>query len=185
MQSSKVLIFLTFPLINDMNLSFCLLLQILISAYQLLHVTQLGHFEDCWLCVPLELTQLLLTASPVTLPNNLTFPFTNCHDLGVAITSYLFSLTLAGTEDCFKISSGTGSIEKVGSLGCNITNTSFLPQGPMVQNTKVLCDSWVYYYLPASQSGVRTLVFIFSEFGKKPQKRASTGPGCRYNTCPP
>lgn len=54
---SKVITSLTSPLLKSTNLSFYLLLQTLTSTYQLLNVTQTGHLEDVWLCVPLEPAQ--------------------------------------------------------------------------------------------------------------------------------
>lgn len=96
----KVIASLTSSLNTD--LSFCLLLQTLTSAYQLLDVIGRGHFGDCWLCVhPGTSSHLLLTASPVTLSNNLTSPFTIFPDPGVAMIPYLFYAILFGMTNYF------------------------------------------------------------------------------------
>ena len=89
--SSEVLTSLTFPLINGTTLSFCLLLQTMTSAYQILNVTWPGCFKDCWLCIPLGTkSQSPLKGSPVILPSNLTSPFDSCPYSDVAMTPYLF-----------------------------------------------------------------------------------------------
>ena len=91
--SSKVLTSLTSPLMNSTNLPFCLLLQTLTLAYQLLNVTRPGCFKDCWLRVPPGTnSQLSVTASPVILRSNLTSPFTSCPKSNVAMTPYLTSI---------------------------------------------------------------------------------------------
>jgi hypothetical protein len=84
---------------------FYLLLQTLTSAYQLLNVTHTSCIKDCWLCVPSGTnSQLPLIISPVTLPCDLTSPFIRCPNSGVAVTTYLFSITLLGIAECFKTS---------------------------------------------------------------------------------
>jgi hypothetical protein len=88
--SPEVFTSLTSPLINSINLSFCLLFQTLTLVYQFLNVTRPGCFKDCWLCVPPGTnSQLPFTASPVILPSNLTSPFISCPDFDVAMTPYL------------------------------------------------------------------------------------------------
>lgn len=62
---------LMYTLLNNTNLSLCLLLQTLTSPYWLLYVTRPGHFGDCWLCVPPGTSSQLLfpiTSSKKTLP---------------------------------------------------------------------------------------------------------------------
>jgi hypothetical protein len=129
--SSEVLTSLTSPLINNTNLSFCLLLQTLTLAYQLLNVTRPGHFRDCWLCVPPGTnSQWSLTASSVILPSNLTSLFVSCPKSNVAMTPHLTSILLYGVANCFK-TSRTHSVGTLSSLDCNKTITldiSSLPQ---------------------------------------------------------
>ena len=166
--SSEVLDSLTAPLINGTNLSFRLLLQTLTSAYQLLNVTRPGRFKDCWLCVPPGIdSKLSLTASPMILPNNLTSPFVSCPDSDVTMAPYLTSVPLFGMANCFK-TSGTCSVGTLSPLDCNKTislDISSLPQCPAIQNTSILCGTQVYHRLPASWSGVCTLVLLFPELG--------------------
>ena len=156
------------PLINGTNLSFCLLLQTLTLAYQLLNVTRPGCFKDCWLCVPPGTnSQLSLTASPVILPSNFTSAFVSCLDSNVAMTPYLTSIPLFGVANCFK-TSGTRSVGTLSSLDCNRTITldiSSLPQCPAVQNTSILCGTQEYHCLPISWSGLCTMVLLFPEQG--------------------
>ena len=97
--SSKVITSLTSSPINSVNLSFCNLLQILTSAYQLLNVTQPCQFGDFWQSAPPDTSsQLSLTASSITLQNNFTLPFTNFPDPYVVMTPYLFQFSLFGME---------------------------------------------------------------------------------------
>ena len=62
--------------------------------------------------------------------------------------------------------SRTCSVGMLSSLDCNKTITldiSSLSQCPTVQNTSILCGTQVYHYLPASLSGICTLVFLYLE----------------------
>ena len=162
---------MTSPLINGTNLSFCLLLQTLTSTYQLLNVTRPGHFKDCWLYVPPGTNSpLSLTASPVILPSNLTSSFVSCPDSNVAMTPFLTSILLFGVANCFKTSRthSVGTLSSLEVLKCNRTTTldiSSLPQCPAVQNTSILCGTQAYHHLPASWSGVCTLILLFPEVG--------------------
>lgn len=139
--SSKVRIA---PVWNNTELSLHLLLQTLTLAYRLLDVTQLGHFGDGWLCVSFGTSsQFPLTVSSVTLSNNLTSQTTNCPELGVVTTPYLFLNTHFGTADCFK-ASGTHFVRASNLLDCNkalTLNTPPQPQYLTIHSALILCGS--------------------------------------------
>lgn len=85
----------------------------------------------------------------------------SCPDSDVTRTPYLFSLPLFGMADCFKTFE-TCSVGRLSSLDGNRTTTldaSSLPQCPAVKARHV------YHGLPASWSGVCTLVLLFPELG--------------------
>lgn len=166
--SSKVITSSTSSLLNNTNLPFHLLFQILTSAYQLLNVTQPGYFEDFWLCVFLLglaynchlwllqwLCQItLLCLSPTALTLRLPWRHT-------------FFISPSLTWQTFKVS-GTCYIEALISPDCNKIinlNTSSLPQCPTVHNTSILCDTPIYHCLPSNWSGVCTLMLLFPKLG--------------------
>lgn len=148
--SSRIIISSIFLLSNNANLSFHFRLQTLIFAYWLLNVTQPGCFGDYWLCAPPGTSSKVpLTAS------NLTSPFTNCLESSVAMTPYLFLITLFDMENYFK-ASGTHFVGALNHLDYNkILNLDTPPQlSALPLKHFDVCSSQVYHYLPASWSGV-------------------------------
>ena len=81
---------------------------------------------------------------------------------------HIFSLLPLWCGRLFFKTFGTCSVGMLSSLDCSRTITlhnSSLPQYPTVQNTSILCGTQIYHHLPASWSGVCTLVFLFPELG--------------------
>lgn len=185
--SSEVLTSLISPLFDDINstsLSYHLLMQTLISAYQLSNNALPNCFKKCWLCIPPESnSQPPFMASPTVLLDSPTLQLVNCSESSITTTPYLSHISLFGIANCSN-SSGTHLMGTLDSAACNNTTALSTATQTICPNIHSAFQFSVAHknttaYLLGGQ-GLNALVFLFSKLGVVPGEDPSPIPITKF-----